>query len=350
MSHPKKSLSPRHAGHRLVVVDRAVDTLTLDPKNLRAHSPRQIRQIARSIKAFGFNTPILIDSQLKVIAGEGRLLACRQLGWTDVPTICLEHLNEAQKQAFMIADNRLTETSVWDDQLLAGLLKELFLKELDFSLEATGFELEEIDLQIGSLERAPAPQVERAPAPQGDPADAIPEHRPEAPVSRTGDLWLLGRHRVYCASALDPTAYTALMAGEQAAMVFTDPPHNVPSEGHASGLERNHHDDFVTPYGEMDERQFAEFLTGSFTLLARHSIDGAIHFICADWRQTDAVLAAGRTIYAELKDICVWTKDNAGMGSLYRSEHEFVFVFKHGRSPHRNNIQPGRRGRRRSNV
>jgi len=135
----------------------------------------------------------------------------------------------------------------------------------DFSLEATGFELEEIDLHIGSLERAPAPQVERASAPQGDPADAIPEHRSQAPVSRAGDLWLLGRHRVYCGSALDPTAYTALMAGEQAATVFTDPPHNVPSEGHASGLGRMHHDGLMMPNGEMDERQFTQFLTGSFT-------------------------------------------------------------------------------------
>jgi hypothetical protein len=212
---------------RLTVVNRPIGTLTLDPKNPRLHSHRQIRQIAHSIEAFGFNVPILVDGQLKVIAGHGRVFACRHLGWTEIPTICLDHLSEAQKQAFMIAENRLTETSVWDERLLAGMFKELSVLDLDFSLEATGFEMGEIDMQIESLTEVPHGD--------DDPADLIPAETLQPAVTRVGDLWLLGRHRVYCGSALEPVAYAALMDGEQGAMVFADSPYNVAIDGHASG-------------------------------------------------------------------------------------------------------------------
>jgi DNA methylase len=140
------------------------------------------------------------------------------------------------------------------------------------------------------------------------------------------------------------------MDGEQGAMVFADSLYNVAIDGHASGLGHIRHRDFVMACGEMDEAQFIDFLTRSFTLLARHSIDGAIHFACMDWRHAAELMAAGRNVYTELKNICVWVKHNAGMGSFYRSQHELVFVFKHGRGPHRNNVQLGRHGRHRSNV
>lgn len=333
----------RKAPRPLAVVQRAISGLTLDPKNPRVHTQKQIRQLAHSIEVFGFNVPVLVDGQLNVIAGHGRVLACRQLGWSEVPTICLGHLNEAQKQAFMIADNRLTDTSVWDDRLLAGLLQELSVLDLDFSLEATGFEMGEIDMRIQGVEEA-------TDAGEGDPADAVPMESSRPPICQPGDLWLLRRHGVFCGNSLDPVAYAVLMDGEQAAMVFTDPPYNVPIDGHVSGLGRIRHRDFAMACGEMNEAQFIEFLTRSFTLLARHSADGAIHFHCMDWRHAGELLAAGRKVYAELKNICVWVKHNAGMGSFYRSQHELVFVFKHGRGAHRNNVQLGRHGRHRSNV
>jgi hypothetical protein len=142
-----------------------------------------VRQIARSIESFGFNVPVLVDGQLKVIAGHGRVMACQLLGWREVPTICLDHLNEAQAKAFMIADNRLTENSEWDARLLAEQLKELSTMELDFSLEATGFEMGEIDLHIEGL----TPEPER-----DDPADMLPEVQTGPAVTRPGDVWLLG--------------------------------------------------------------------------------------------------------------------------------------------------------------
>jgi DNA modification methylase len=332
----------RQATPRLEIVNRPIDALTLDPKNPRQHSRRQVRQIARSIKAFGFNVPVLVDASLKVIAGHGRLLACRELCWREVPTICLDHLNEAQKRAFMVADNRLTETSIWDDKLLAEQLKELSLLDLDFSLEATGFEIAEIDLRIESLTSGSGAE--------NDPADIIPPASNEPAITRAGDFWLLGGHRVVCGNALDPLTYPVLLQSDQAAVVFTDPPSNVPITGHASGLGSVRHRDFAMACGEMDKTQFTQFLTAACSLAALNCQDGAIHFICMDWRHLEELLAAGGRVYSELKNVCVWVKHNAGMGSFYRSRHELVFVFKHGHRRHRNNTELGRFGRHRTNV
>ena len=325
----------------IAIVYQPVSALKLDPRNPRVHDRKQIRQIARSIEAFGFVVPILVDASGKIIAGHGRISAAQLLGWSEVPTICLDHLTEAQVKAFMIADNRLTENSTWDDRLLAQHLKDLSLLELDFSLEVTGIAMGEIDMRIEELEVTP----EAAP----DPGDALP---PAAgpQVSRAGDLWLLGRHRVYCGDALDDGAYDALMQGDTAAMVFTDPPYNVKIDGNVSGLGAVQHREFAMASGEMSESEFTAFLTRACAMLARHSDEGSIHFICMDWRHMGELLAAGREAYAELKNVCVWAKDNAGLGSLYRSQHEMVFVFKHGRDAHRNNVQLGQYGRNRTNV
>jgi DNA modification methylase len=326
----------------LEVTNRPIEQLKLDPKNPRSHSPKQVRQIARSIETFGFNVPVLVDADLKVIVGHGRLMACKELGWLEVPTIGLSHLSKDQAKAYMIADNRLTETSVWDDRLLAEQLKDLSVQNLDFSLEAIGFEMGEIDFRIESLKTAIDDE--------DDPADTVPAIATDKPVSKLGDLWLLGPHRLYCGNSLEEGAYAALMGSERATMVFTDPPYNVKIDGHASGLGAIRHRDFAMACGEMDEGQFTRFLTDACKLLAANSTDGAIHFVCMDWRHMGELLAAGRAAYSELKNVCVWTKHNAGMGSLYRSQHELVFVFKHGAAPHRNNVQLGKHGRHRSNV
>jgi hypothetical protein len=250
------------ASPRIAVVYRRIADLKLNPDNPRLHSPRQIRQIMRSIEAFGFNVPVLVDRNSKVIAGHGRILACRQLGWTEVPTIALEHLTDAQAKAFVISDNRLAENSVWDERLLAGQLKELSVLNLDFSLEATGFEMGEIDLRIEGL------RVE----PQGDddPADGVLAVAGGPAVSRAGDLWLLGNHRVLCGSAMDEGVFALLMQDQRAAMVFVDPPYNVPIEGNVSGLGAVQHPDFAMACGEMDQAEYTTFLTKASSLLASH--------------------------------------------------------------------------------
>ena len=268
--------------------------------------------------------------------------ACRELGWTEVPTLCLDHLSPEQARAFMIADNKLTENADWNDRLLAQQLKDLSLLGLDFSLEITGFEMGEIDLRIASLDEVPEPDA--------DPADILPEAVAGPPISRIGDLWELGRHRVLCGNALDLAAFAVLMGEERAAIVFTDPPYNVEIDGHASGLGAIRHRPFPMASGEMDKSEFTAFLRRACENLAAFSADGSIHYLCMDWRHLEELLTAGQSVYSELKNLCVWVKDNGGMGSLYRSRHELVLVFKHGRDGHRNNVQLGKYGRNRSNV
>jgi ParB-like chromosome segregation protein Spo0J len=234
-SHPE--IADR-APERLAIVYRPIAELRPDPKNPRTHSRKQVEQIAKSITSFGFNVPILVDARLNVVAGHGRLLACRKLGWKELPTVSLDHLTAAQAKAFLIADNRLTENSEWSDRLLAEAFQELSLLDLDFSLDATGFELADIDLRIESLN---APEEE-----EDDPADQLSAASGPA-VSEPGDVWRLGPHRIVCGSALDEATYARLLDDDKAALVFTDPPYNVPVDGHVSGNGAVRHRDSLWP-------------------------------------------------------------------------------------------------------
>jgi DNA modification methylase len=324
---------------RLALDYLPLDALTLDPENARVHKPAQVRQIARSIEAFAFNAPVLVDRDGKVIAGHGRVLACQLLGRTEVPVIRLEHLSPAQARAFAIADNRLTETSEWDTVLLASHFKILSELDLDFGLEATGFSIGEIDLQIQGLDEIDA---------EVDPDEAPVVSGPA--VARFGELWTLGSHRVLCGDSLAAESYDRLLGEERAAMVFTDPPYNVPIDGHVSGKGRVKHREFAMAAGEMSEPEFIAFLTQACQLMADASVDGALHYVCMDWGHLYALMAAGRTVYDSLLNICVWVKPSGGMGGLYRSAHEFVVVYKKGRASHRNNVQLGKFGRDRTNV
>ena len=293
---------------RVKVVWRKVADLKLQSRNARTHTPKQVRQIGDSIKAFGFYVPVLIDRNSNVIAGHGRIVACRLLGIEDVPTICLEHLTESQVRAFMIADNRLAEISAWDEQLLAEELKELSLVDLDFDLEAIGFETPEIDLRIESLSADTAEEE--------DPNDTPQIENAGPTVSRLGDLWKLGSDLVSCGNALDAAVFRTLLGKQKAAMAFIDPPYNVAIEGNVSGLGKIHHREFAMAHGEMSDDEFADFLKKAFRLLVRYSTPGSIHFICSDWRHPLQMLTAGFASYTEHKNVCVWEKDSAGMGSL----------------------------------
>lgn len=325
----------------LTVIYRRIDELKLDPRNPRSHSAKQIKQLANSIRTFGFNVPVLVDPNLNVVAGHGRLLACRQLGWDKVPTIELGHLSAVQAKAYLIADNRLSETSEWDDRLLAKELKELSVLDLDFDLGVIGFEMAEIDLRIQSLDTVePAEQ---------DVADEVPQIVGSA-VSQLGQVWRLGDHRVLCGSALDKAAYADLLQGSLVDFVFIDPPYNVPIQGHVSGNGAVQHREFAMASGEMSKAEFTAFLDAVFALLAEFSCQGSVHDVCMDWRHLAELLTAGEARYSDLLNLCVWAKDNGGLGSLYRSQHELVLVFKNGTAPHCNNVQLGKFGRNRTNV
>jgi DNA modification methylase len=309
--------------------------------NARRHSKRQIHQIARSIETFGFTNPILIDGKGTVIAGHGRLEAAKLLGMDQVPAVCLDHMSEAAVRAYVIADNRLAELAEWDQDTLAIELQGLAHMELDFGLEVIGFETAEIDLIIGDIGEDDEP----------DPDDELPDLVPDqALVSRPGDLWLLGEHRLLCGDATDANAYAQLMDGGSVDLVFTDPPYNVPIAGHVSGKGKARHADFCQASGEMTEVEFVNFLQTSLGHAARASRNGAIHYVCMDWRHLYELQTAARSVYSQTLNLCVWAKTNGGMGSFYRSQHELVGVFKVGKAPHTNTIQLGRFGRNRSNV
>ena len=325
----------------LSVVNRSIADLKPNPRNARTHSNHQIRQIAASIEEFGFTNPILIDGDDRVIAGHGRLAAAKRLGLEMVPTICIDDLTEAQIRAYVIADNRLAEKAGWDPEILAIELQDLIDLDLEFDVTITGFEMGEIDVLIGGSD----------PSDEDPKADRVREPDQTQPaVSQPGDLWRLGRHRLICGDATNPAAFSRLLGGEKAQMVFIDPPYNVPIDGHVCGLGGIKHREFAMASGEMSEAEFVGFLKSVFGNLVAHSADGSIHYVCMDWRHMTEVLTAGMATYADFKNLCVWNKSNAGMGAFYRSKHELVFVFKNGTARHINNFGLGENGRHRTNV
>lgn len=317
------------------------DALKPNPRNARTHSKKQISQIAASIAQFGFVNPVLVDRENAIVAGHGRVKAAMTLGTvSQVPTICLEDMTAEERKAYIIADNRLAELAGWDREILAIEFQELDELSIDFDVEVVGFDAPEIDILIGEF-NAPNTREEEVSLPD---AASLPQ------VTRPGDVWLLGNHRLMCGDALELATLRQLMNGELAQMVFVDPPYNVPIEGHVCGLGGVHHRDFAMGVGEMSEDQFTDFLTSVFKNLASISIDGSIHFVCMDWRHMRELLTAGHKVYDEQKNLCVWNKSNGGMGSLYRSKHELVAVYKSGQKSHINNVELGKHGRYRTNV
>jgi hypothetical protein len=313
--------------------------LTPHPENPRKHSRSQIRGIAKSIEKSGYTAPIIVDKNRTILAGHGRREAALLLGLPKVSVIIRDDLTEAQAKAYMLADNKLTDRSTWDDPKLAIILKELATPALEFDLEATGFESPEIDFRIQSLD-------------QTDAADIADEFEVAAgpPTSVLGDIWHLGDHRIMCGNALDGAAVSALFAGQQATASFTDPPYNVKIDGHVSGKGHVQHREFPMGTGEMSKAEFTTFLTSSLSGICRHAVPGALVYFCMDWRHMEETLAAGAATGCELVNLCVWVKSNGGMGSLYRSRHELVFVFRKGPEQHQNNVQLGRFGRNRTNI
>jgi DNA modification methylase len=310
--------------------------------NARTHSDGQVKQIARSIERFGFTNPVLVDDGLNIIAGHGRVLAALKLGLEAIPVLRLKHLSERDRRAYILADNKLAQNAGWDKELLAIELQ--WLIQAEFDVQDTGFSVSEVDQIIESVE-------ESNPEGKDEPEDRVPE--PPAPAEATtkpGEVWQLGRHRLYCGDCRSPEAYAALCAGEQMDMIFTDPPYNVPIDGHVGGLGSVKHREFAFASGEMSREAFTAFLRDSLAPAVLACRDGAIAFVCMDWRHIGELLDAASNTFTELKNLCVWNKTNAGMGSFYRSKHELVFVFKAGTGAHTNTFGLGETGRYRTNV
>jgi len=320
----------------------ATDSLSPNSRNARTHSKKQVRQIAESIQQFGFNNPILVDDTLEVIAGHGRLQAAQKLGLSEVPIVRLSHLSDAEKRAYILADNKIALNAGWDAELLALELGELadLLPEVDLDLEITGFETGEIDVFLTDHE---------APAPSRCAEDEILEPS-DVVVAKPGDIWRLDRHRVLCGDARDAGTIADLFIDQVAAMVLTDPPYNVKIHGHVGGRGKTKHPEFAFASGEMSDQEFERFLHESMAVMAKHAEDGTLLYLFMDWRHIETLLSVGRELGLSLKNICVWNKTTPGQGSFYRSAHELVAVFAKPGGASSNNVQLGRFGRNRTNV
>lgn len=318
-----------------------IERLTENALNPRLHPARQIKALMRSIGEFGFVTPLIADENNGLVAGHGRLAAARKLGMAEVPVVRVAHLDRHQLRALMIADNRLTDMSHCDELLLAENFKLLTVEGLSLDVEATGYSMGEIDLILDPPKREP----------DADPDDAPIDPLTGPVVNRVGDLWQLGSHRLACGSSLEASVWAELMAGEKAVMSCSDVPYNVKIAGHVSGMGKVKHREFVQAAGELDRDQFTEFLRTAFGHMATHSQSGSLHYAFIDWRHLGEMQSAGEEAFTELKNVCIWDKGGGGgMGSLYRSAHELIYVWKAGRTRHRNNVELGRHGRNRSNI
>lgn len=306
---------------------------------LRKYSKRQMAVLKASISEYGFVRPILTGSDHRIIAGQGSWLAAKELGLGEVPIVIASHLTPEQARLYTMMDNRSAELSTWDNELLRLELGDLLSLNLsgalDLNIELSGFTTAEVDKHL---------HVDF-----GEDKEKIPEVEAAA-ITQLGDGYKLGGHHFICGNALEEDSYVRLMGHECAQMVFADAPYNVKIDGNVSGQGKKRHREFAMASGEMSQEQFIAFLTTVFTHLVAYSIDGSIHYQCMDWKHLGELLAAGRAAYTEFKNLCVWTKDNAGMGSFYRSQHELVFVWKSGEASHINNFGLGETGRWRSNV
>jgi hypothetical protein len=319
---------------RLAVTYRAVGDLIPNPRNARTHPKRQIDQLKASIEAFGFTNPILADPEGHIIAGHGRLQAARAMGLTEVPTIILSGLSEVQRRALRIADNKIALNAGWDLEILQLELSELASLDVDIDPTLTGFSTGEIDVILTSA---------------GDPDDEVIPPVPTTPRTKPDDIWILGDHRVGCGDGRDAGFLQRVIGdGARVDAAFLDPPYNVRIGGHA--VAAGSHREFAMASGEMSDAEFRSFLADTLGAAARCSRDGAVHFVCMDWRHMDSVSAVGGTVYGELLNLCIWNKSNAGMGSLYGSKHELAFVYRVGSAPHLNMVELGKHGCNRTNV
>lgn len=311
------------------------ESIQPNPKNTKKHGEEQVSEIANSMNRNGNNTPIGIRHGI-VLVGNGRYLAAKKLGLKYIPVVNLDHLTDEQARLYALADNKLAEKSEWDFDILIPELNDL-MSSIDLDLDLTGFNSIEID----NLLYKPLIEEEKK-----EKEEKFPELNIEKRVS-LGEIWQLGRHKLICGNALHTESYEKVLNRKLADIVITDPPYNVKISGHVT--TQKHHKEFAEASGEKTDEEFTSFLRDTFSKLVEFSKDGSIHYIFMDWKHSKNMHDASSE-YAELKNICIWAKELAGMGSLYRSQHELCFVFKNGTAPHTNHIELGKHGRYRSNI
>lgn len=316
-----------------------VGRIATPSRQLKKHSKAHIAKLAAGISRYGFLVPMLVDEHYGVISGHARLAAARLLELAQVPVIRVEHLTQEQLRLFRIFENRIPLESEFDEEALNLEFEELRLSSPELDLTDSGFQIAEIDELAG-----------RARSRAMDDLDVVVEDEPKGPsVTLPGDIWLCGRHRLICGDCTDPEVMARLTQGASIHQLITDPPYNLPTRTFSS---TGRHANFSQGAGELDEGGFIDFLTRFLSAASAHLADGALVYAFMDGKHIGELLAAGRNAGLAYKALLVWVKSatGGGMGSFYRSGHELVAVFKHGTSPHRNNMQLGKFGRNRSNV
>lgn len=318
---------------QLEFVERSPAALRFPKRNVRKLGPAHLQEVVNAIRQFGFCVPPLIDQGDCLLDGVVRVEAAKRLGLTAIRCIRVSHLNANELRLVRLALNRLGEKGSWDISELKAELSDLIASGV--AIESSGFTMAEIDHIILDDDVDPAEPAALAPAPS------------EAPISQVGDVFRLGGHRIECGDATKPEVYKRLMKGKKARLVLTDEPYNVPISGHVT---RGSSPEFVMASGEMTEVQFAAFNDAWIAAATRSLCDGGLFGTFIDWRGYPVVHAAATKRGLTQINLVVWTKTNAGMGSLYRSQHELLPIYKKGTADHLNNIKLGKNGRWRANV
>ncbi len=330
------AVTAEHLPSSMQIERRVISSLKGLPKRVRKTEASQLEKVCKSITKLKQSTPVLVDKSGRIINGHIVVQALKELGEEHAWCAVIDHLDEDECNMLHIALNRIAETGDFDLDALGDLMIEL--GDLGFELETTGFSLPELDIILtADLNEADQPEAN------------LPEV-PTEPVTQLGDLWLLGKHRLLCGDATEQQSYTSVLDGELAKVIFTDLPFNIPIDGFVSGLGKIKHGDFKQGVGEMSAQEFQDFCDKAHSLGTMNLEDGGVFFSCIDWRSVDVIMKAGRD--AELRHIntAVWNKGSGGMGSPYRSAHEFVVVFAKGKKLAVNNIELGTHGRDRTNV
>lgn len=341
LRHLEKTFSETQpSNNNLQMVD--IESIILRFKSLRKHSKKQLQKLKNAINKVGYVNPILLDEKYNILAGELRLFAAKELGFTQIPAIILENLTPEEIEAIRILDNRIAEDGEWNFENLKDEIEKLM--KFDITFEDLGFDTVDYD-EIFLIKNSGENKVHDTDKEDESWLDAnIPTK------VKTGDLWRLGDHFIFCGDSLNDKSFEILMQGELAQIVVTDPPYNCKIKGHVCGLGKTQHEEFAMASGEMTDSEFAEFISKFMQNLVKFSCDGSLSYIFMDWVGVKLLLTQGKKHYSELKNIAVWNKKVGGMGAMYRSQHEMVPIFKNGKAKHQNHIQLGKNGRYRTNV
>lgn len=330
---------------KLVVEYLSVRNIYFYEKNTKVHDEKQIIQIADSIECFGFNNPVIVDENGVLLAGHGRLCAARMLDMDKIPVVRLTHLNEFEKKAYRIADNKLSELGKFDTDMLKLEFSDIEALAIELgeelSLDVTGFDLKDIDVIMNEDKSEEAKSNEKL--------ENIPYISEDEIITQPGDIWYIGRHCIICGDALQKDTYKKLLDDEKAQIVFTDSPYNI-SVSKIGGKGKVKHSEFKMGVGELSSEQFTDFLKKIMENLCEYSEENSVHYLCMDWRNVFEMMSASKDVYSKMLNLLVWAKTNGGQGSFYRSKHELIFVFQNGTGSHINNIDLGKHGRYRCNV